>query len=181
MYGFFGQRDSVALGFLSCRAGLASVSRGKPRAMQWVASRLTHVGRPSRPSTRPCNWPIAWWSSAADLLRCEPGASVVNAAPSSASLHDVSQAAKGKPDECVPEKIAVAIDKDLRLAREARPTDSASGNRGGVRAVQETIAEKLERMQKARLAHECEKLDPGFERELAELGLAEDAKRWPKY
>ena len=77
------------------------------------------------------------------------------------------------------EKIAITIDKDLleRLDQWVAQV----GKRSRSRVVQEAIAEKLERIDKSRLARECAKLDPSLERELAELGLAEDAKRWPKY
>jgi metal-responsive CopG/Arc/MetJ family transcriptional regulator len=77
------------------------------------------------------------------------------------------------------EKIAVTIDKDLleRLDHWVAHV----GKRSRSRVVQEAIAEKLERVEKSRLARECEKLDPQGERELAELGLAEDLKQWPRY
>lgn len=49
------------------------------------------------------------------------------------------------------------------------------------RAIQEAVEEKLERLEKNRLAAECTKLDPSFERALAEEGLSEDLAAWPEY
>ena len=48
-------------------------------------------------------------------------------------------------------------------------------------AIQEAVEEKLSRMEKNRLARECAKLDPLFEKTLAEEGLSEDAAAWPEY
>ena len=41
--------------------------------------------------------------------------------------------------------------------------------------------EKLERLKRGRLAQECAKLEPGFEKALAEEGLSEDLSEWPEY
>jgi len=49
------------------------------------------------------------------------------------------------------------------------------------RAVQEAVSDKLDRLQRNRLARECAKLDPAFEKALAEEGLAQDWKEWPEY
>jgi hypothetical protein len=43
------------------------------------------------------------------------------------------------------------------------------------------VSEKLNRMRHNRLARECAKLDPEAEKAMAEEGLAEDVKNWPKY
>ncbi len=43
-------------------------------------------------------------------------------------------------------------------------------------AIQEAVSEKLLRIKRTRLAEECSKLEPTFEKELAEEGLAEDMK-----
>jgi len=48
-------------------------------------------------------------------------------------------------------------------------------------AIQEAVSEKLQRLKKTRLAAESNKLNPAFERELAETGLADDLKEWPEY
>ena len=49
------------------------------------------------------------------------------------------------------------------------------------RAIEEAVAEKLARMERSRLARESAKLDPSFERRLAEEGLGEDVGEWPEY
>ena len=48
-------------------------------------------------------------------------------------------------------------------------------------AIQSAVEEKLERMDRGRLARECAKLDPAFEKALAEEGMAEDLRQWPEY
>jgi metal-responsive CopG/Arc/MetJ family transcriptional regulator len=48
-------------------------------------------------------------------------------------------------------------------------------------AIEEAVAEKLARIEKSRLAQECAKLDPAFEKALAEEGLSEDLAEWPEY
>jgi hypothetical protein len=49
------------------------------------------------------------------------------------------------------------------------------------RAVQDAVREKLDRLDRPRLARECDKLDPRFERQLAEQGIRADAEAWPEY
>jgi Arc/MetJ-type ribon-helix-helix transcriptional regulator len=76
-------------------------------------------------------------------------------------------------------KVAVSLDEHAlakvdRLVREGKfPSRS--------RLIQDAVAEKLERMGKTRLAAECAKLDPGFERALADEGLSEESAAWPEY
>ena len=76
-------------------------------------------------------------------------------------------------------KIAVSLDETAlarvdRLVREGKfPSRS--------RLIQDAVVEKLERMGKTRLATECAKLDPQFERALAEEGLSEELATWPEY
>jgi metal-responsive CopG/Arc/MetJ family transcriptional regulator len=48
-------------------------------------------------------------------------------------------------------------------------------------AIQIAVEEKLERMERSRLARECAKLDRGFEQALAEEGMTEDLSTWPAY
>ncbi|MCL0078887.1 ribbon-helix-helix domain-containing protein [Dehalococcoidia bacterium] len=49
------------------------------------------------------------------------------------------------------------------------------------RAIQEAVQEKLERMERSRLAKECAKLDPSFEKAMAEEGVSEELSKWPEY
>jgi Arc/MetJ-type ribon-helix-helix transcriptional regulator len=76
-------------------------------------------------------------------------------------------------------KIALTLD-ERTLARLDRLV------RGGVypnrsQAVEATLREKLDRLDRTRLARECAKLDPAAERALAEEGLAGDLAEWPAY
>ena len=48
-------------------------------------------------------------------------------------------------------------------------------------AVQETVSEKISRMDKSALARECAKLDPKSEQAMADEGLATEISAWPKY
>lgn len=48
-------------------------------------------------------------------------------------------------------------------------------------AFQISISQTLEHLEHARLAKECAKLDIGVEQEMADMGLDEDLKAWPKY
>jgi len=76
-------------------------------------------------------------------------------------------------------KIAITLEEetlkriDRLVRRQAFPSRS--------RAIQEAVEEKLERMDQNRLARECEKLDPAFEKALAEEGLSEELTEWPEY
>jgi hypothetical protein len=48
-------------------------------------------------------------------------------------------------------------------------------------AIEEAVTGKLARIEKGRLAQECAKLDPAFEKALAEEGLSEELKEWAEY
>jgi Arc/MetJ-type ribon-helix-helix transcriptional regulator len=48
-------------------------------------------------------------------------------------------------------------------------------------AIQEAVDEKLGRLSRDRLAHECAKLDPDHERALAEEGMGGELAKWPEY
>ena len=76
-------------------------------------------------------------------------------------------------------KIAVSLDTESleRLDRLVR--EGAFPNRS--RAIQGALDEHLQRQGRSRLARECAKLDPAFEKTLAEEGLGADLKRWPEY
>lgn len=76
-------------------------------------------------------------------------------------------------------KVAISLDEDTldRLDRLVRAR--VFPNRS--RAIQEAVAEKLSRMEHRRLARECAKLDPAFEKTLAEEGLTDELSSWPEY
>jgi metal-responsive CopG/Arc/MetJ family transcriptional regulator len=48
-------------------------------------------------------------------------------------------------------------------------------------AIQEAVEEKLDRLERSRLARECAKLDPEFEKAMAEEGMSEALSEWPEY
>lgn len=76
-------------------------------------------------------------------------------------------------------KVAISLDESTlgRLDRLVRKQVFPSRSQ----AVQEAVEEKLARLERSRLAQECAKLDPVFEKALAEEGLSEDLSEWPEY
>ncbi|MDJ0763563.1 MAG: ribbon-helix-helix domain-containing protein [Myxococcota bacterium] len=77
------------------------------------------------------------------------------------------------------DKIAITIERatlgklDELVKKKVYPSRS--------RAIQEAVQEKLDRINRTRLARECAKLDKAFERSLAEEGLSEELSEWPEY
>ena len=76
-------------------------------------------------------------------------------------------------------KVAISLDESTLERLDKLVERAVFSNRS--QAIQEAVEEKLARMERSRLARECAKLDPTFERALAEEGLAEDATAWPDY
>ena len=76
-------------------------------------------------------------------------------------------------------KIAITIDQKSVKQLDRLIRKQVFSNRS--QAIQEAVKEKLERIERNRLAKECSKLDPVFERAMAEEGLSEDLSEWPKY
>lgn len=48
-------------------------------------------------------------------------------------------------------------------------------------AIEKAVQEKLERIKGSRLSKECSKLDPVFEKTMAEEGFSEELSKWPEY
>ena len=48
-------------------------------------------------------------------------------------------------------------------------------------AIESAVSEKLDRIERTRLARESAKLDPDFEKALADEGLTEELAEWPEY
>lgn len=48
-------------------------------------------------------------------------------------------------------------------------------------AIEKAVQEKLERIKGTRLSKECSKLDPVFEKIIAEEGFSEELSKWPEY
>ena len=76
-------------------------------------------------------------------------------------------------------KVAITIEEKLLRRLDRAVSQRKFPNRS--RAIQEAVQEKLDRLDQSRLAREAAKLDPTFERHLADEGLAGDAAEWPEY
>jgi metal-responsive CopG/Arc/MetJ family transcriptional regulator len=76
-------------------------------------------------------------------------------------------------------KVALTIEKDLVGRVDRLVAGRRFRNRS--QAVEAALAEKLQRIERTRLAEECAKLDPKEERALAEEGLAASREIWPEY
>ena len=76
-------------------------------------------------------------------------------------------------------KVAISLSEEIldRLDRLVR--SKAFVNRS--QAIETAVMEKLRRFDRVRLAEECAKLDPDYEKELAEEGLSEEISKWPGY
>jgi len=76
-------------------------------------------------------------------------------------------------------KVAISIEKETLARLDRLVSESVFPNRS--QAIQTALREKLDRLDKNRLARECAKLNRKKERDLAEEGLAEDVREWPEY
>ena len=76
-------------------------------------------------------------------------------------------------------KIAVTLDSRLVKAVDQLVASEVFPNRS--QAVESALKEKLERLERRRLARECARLDVPYERALAEEGLSQDSSEWPEY
>jgi len=76
-------------------------------------------------------------------------------------------------------KVAITLDESTLQKLDRLVKNHIFPNRS--KAVQEAVSEKIERMEKKRLAQECAKLDQHFEKELAEEGMSQELNEWPEY
>ena len=76
-------------------------------------------------------------------------------------------------------KIAITIDDKLLKQLDAMVKSKVFPNRS--KAIQEAVADKLQRLERTSLAEECAKLDPQFEHVMAEEGLSTEGDEWPEY
>jgi len=76
-------------------------------------------------------------------------------------------------------KIAISLDALLVEQLDRFVKEEMFPNRS--QAIQAAVEEKLARLKKGSLARECAKLDPRFEKALAEEGLSEELSEWPEY
>jgi len=76
-------------------------------------------------------------------------------------------------------KVAITIEAGVLARVDELVRRNVFSNRS--RAIQEAVQEKLMRLERNRLAEECAKLDPDFEKAMADEGLSEELAVWPKY
>jgi metal-responsive CopG/Arc/MetJ family transcriptional regulator len=76
-------------------------------------------------------------------------------------------------------KVAISLDESTLDRLDQLVQKRVFPNRS--QAIQEAVSEKLARLERSRLAQECAKLDPAFEKALAEEGLSQDLAEWPEY
>lgn len=76
-------------------------------------------------------------------------------------------------------KIAITIDNDLLKQVDLLVKSKLFPNRS--KAIQEAVREKLERLNRTRLAKECARLDPEFEQNMAEEGFSLEIEEWTEY
>jgi metal-responsive CopG/Arc/MetJ family transcriptional regulator len=77
------------------------------------------------------------------------------------------------------QKVAITIDEKVLRRLDRLVAARKFPNRS--KAIQEAVEEKLERVERTRLAREAAKLDPAYEQGMADEGLAGDAREWPPY
>jgi metal-responsive CopG/Arc/MetJ family transcriptional regulator len=76
-------------------------------------------------------------------------------------------------------KVAISIDQDLLAEVDGLVAKHLFANRS--QAVQAAVRDKIARVKRSRLAEECAKLDPAYEKSLAEEGMAGESAQWPEY
>ena len=75
-------------------------------------------------------------------------------------------------------KIAISLDESTLQRLDDLVKQASFPSRS--QAIQEALEEKLARLDRNRLARESAKLDPVFEKALAEEGLSQDVSEWPE-
>lgn len=76
-------------------------------------------------------------------------------------------------------KIAISLGEQTLERLDLLVREKVFPNRS--QAIEAVLTEKLDRLDRTRLASECGKLDPVEEKELAEEGFTEELSRWPEY
>ena len=76
-------------------------------------------------------------------------------------------------------KIAITLEESLLQKIDRLVRQKVYPNRS--RAIQDAVAERMQRFDRNRLARECEKLDPNYEQKLADEGLGLEVDQWPEY
>lgn len=76
-------------------------------------------------------------------------------------------------------KIAITVNQDAVQRVDRLVEKGAYESRS--QAIEAAVEEKLARLDRRRLAEECAKLDPEFEKALAEEAIAAEVAEWPEY
>jgi len=76
-------------------------------------------------------------------------------------------------------KIAITIDVSTLHRLDRLVKDRVFPNRS--RAIQIAVQEKIDKLERNRLARECANLDAALEQALAEEGMGMELERWPEY
>ncbi len=76
-------------------------------------------------------------------------------------------------------KVAITMEVNLLKQVDRLVASRVYPNRS--RAIQDAVADKLQRMDRGRLARECAKLDRTFEQAMAEEGIGAEVEQWPEY
>ncbi len=76
-------------------------------------------------------------------------------------------------------KVAISLDENTLERLDRLVKAHLFPNRS--QAIQAAVEEKISRIDRSRLARECSKVDPAFEKALAEEGLSTELTEWPEY
>jgi metal-responsive CopG/Arc/MetJ family transcriptional regulator len=76
-------------------------------------------------------------------------------------------------------KVAISLDENTLNQLDRLVKSHVFPNRS--QAIQEAVEEKISRIDRSRLARECAKLDPAYEKALAEEGISTELAEWPEY
>lgn len=76
-------------------------------------------------------------------------------------------------------KIAITLEQGLLDRLDALVSKQVFRNRS--QAIQDAIRGRLDHYFRSSLIRECEKLDPNYERAMADEGLQMDLEQWPTY
>ena len=76
-------------------------------------------------------------------------------------------------------KVAISIDSALLAEIDGLVARHVFTSRS--QAIQTAAREKLARLKRRRLAEECAKLDPAYEKRMAEEGMSQELALWPEY
>ena len=78
-------------------------------------------------------------------------------------------------------KTKIAVTLDIKTVKKVDNLVKKNIFPNRSQAIQEALQEKIKKMEHGRLARECTKLDPAFEKALAEEGMSEELSKWPEY